>query len=54
MRASALPKKYGWGAHYDGQGRIALYAMESEAYRQFADGQVSGVKVVAALRSKRV
>jgi Family of unknown function (DUF6157) len=53
MRASVLPKKYGWGVHYDGQGRIALYAMESEEYRRFAVGAVAGVKVVAALRSQR-
>src|SRR5579871_4042038 len=23
LRASMLPKRYGWGAHYDGKGRIA-------------------------------
>ncbi|HKB39826.1 MAG TPA: DUF6157 family protein [Gemmataceae bacterium] len=53
MRASALPKKYGWGVHYDGEGRLALYAMESAEYRRFAAGRVLGVKVVAAMRSKR-
>jgi hypothetical protein len=53
MRASALPKKYGWGVHYDGVGRLALHAMESEAYRRFAAGGVGGVKIVAALRSER-
>jgi hypothetical protein len=53
MRASALPKKYGWGVHYDGEGRLALHAMQSEAYRRFAAGRVGGVKIVAALRSKR-
>lgn len=29
MRASPLTKKYGWGAHYDEQGKIAIYAVES-------------------------
>jgi len=53
MRASPLPKRYGWGVHYDGRGRLALYAMESEEYRRFAEGKVDGVKVEAALRSKR-
>ena len=53
MRASALPKTYGWGVHYDGRGRLALYAVESEAYRRFAAGAVEGVKVVPAMRSKR-
>jgi hypothetical protein len=53
MRASALPKKYGWGVHYDAAGRLALYAMESDTYRRFAEGGMSGVAVVAALRRKR-
>lgn len=52
LRASLLPKKYGWGIHYDGEGRIALYPMESDAYRRFA--QAEGVTtLVLALRSKR-
>ena len=53
MQASALPKKYGWGVHYDGLGQLALYPMESEEYRQFARGEVFGVKIVVAMRSKR-
>lgn len=53
MQASTLPKRYGWGIHYDSRGRLALYAMESEEYRQFAAGKVAGVKVVLAMRSKR-
>ena len=53
MRTSPLPKRYGWGVHYDGHGRLALYAMESEEYQHFVKGKVSGVQLVAALRSKR-
>lgn len=53
MRASALPKKYGFGVHYDGDGKIALYPMESEPYRWFADGKEEGVKVEYAMRSKK-
>ena len=53
MRASAFPKRYGWGVHYDSKGRLALYPVESAEYKQFAAGNVKGVKVVAALRSKR-
>lgn len=53
MRTSPLPKQYGWGVHYDGRGRLALYAVESAEYRAFAAGRVKGVKVVAAMRSKR-
>jgi hypothetical protein len=53
MRASPLPKKYGWGVHHDGAGRMALYGVGSEEYRWFASGSVGGVEVVVALRSKR-
>jgi len=53
MRASPLPKQYGWGVHHDGAGRIALFAVESEEYRRFARGVVVGVKVVVALRARR-
>jgi hypothetical protein len=53
MRASPLPKKYGWGVHHDASGRIALYGIESAEYKRFAGGAVRGVEVVAAMRSKR-
>ena len=53
MRASPLPKRFGWGVHHDREGRIALVAVNSEGYRRFAEGLVDGVEVVAALRSKR-
>ncbi|SIN83914.1 hypothetical protein SAMN05444166_1205 [Singulisphaera sp. GP187] len=52
LRASLLPKKYGWGIHYDGQGRIALYPMESDAYRRFVQGE-GATTLVIALRNKR-
>lgn len=51
MRASLLPKKYGWGVHYDGKGRLALYPSESAAYARFTQAG-SGVTLVYALRSK--
>jgi uncharacterized protein DUF6157 len=53
MRASALPKKFGWGVHYDSRGKLALFAAESADYRRFASGKVCGVTLVAALRTKR-
>lgn len=52
MRASPLPKKFGWGVHHDAKGRIALYGAESDEYRRFAKG-VDGVAVFNAMRSKR-
>jgi Family of unknown function (DUF6157) len=55
MRASMLPKKYGWGVHYDQEGRLALYGMETEEYRRFVQnsGTGDGPKLVFAMRSSR-
>lgn len=53
LRSSALAKKYGWGFHYDSQGRIAIYAMESKEYKQLSRGGQTGRKILAAMRSKR-
>lgn len=53
MRASPLPKTYGWGVHHDAEGRIALHGVETDDYRRFAKGSVVGVAVVAAMRNKR-
>lgn len=52
LRASALPKKYGWGFHFNKAGQVALVAMESDEYKTFA-GARGGVKVLTAMRSKR-
>lgn len=51
MRASPLTKKYGWGAHYDKDGRIAIYAVESTEYRRFVNDKT--IKKYSAMRSKR-
>ncbi len=51
LRASPLTKRYGWGIHYNEQGKIALYAVESQAYKDFvADATI---KKIPAMRSKR-
>ena len=51
FRASALGKKYGWGVHCDKDGKIAIYAVESEEYQRLAgDG---GVKHIKAMRSTK-
>lgn len=51
FRASPLTKRYGWGIHSDAEGKVALYALESEAYRQFVADE--SLKKVKAMRSKR-
>lgn len=59
LRASDLGKRYGWGIHSDAEGRVALYGVETEAYRRLAAGgaAVEGGPPVAvvnrAMRSKR-
>lgn len=51
LRASALTKRYGWGAHYNADGKIALYGVETEEYQRFVE--FGHVKVITATRGKR-
>ena len=51
MRASPLGKRYGWGVHSDKDGKIAIYAVESPEYNQFATDEK--LKHTRAMRSKR-
>ena len=51
MRASPLTKTHGFGAHYDDEGRIAIYPVESEAYGRLANNP--GLRVEMAMRSRR-
>ena len=53
MRASALPKKYGWGVHHDEAGKIAIYAMDSKEYAKFMQASSASPKLIFAVRSKR-
>ncbi len=53
LRASLLPKKYGWGAHYDHAGKIAIYAIESAAYQFFSQPAGDTPKQLMAMRNKR-
>lgn len=50
LRASALTKRYGWGAHYDENGKIALYAVDSDEYKEFV---ATCPNQLLAMRSKR-
>lgn len=53
MRASALTRRYGFGAHYNDQGRIALYGVESVEYQAFVRRLQGTPRLIAALRSRR-
>lgn len=51
LRTSPLAKQYGWGIHSNEEGKIALVAVESEAYAALmAD---DAIKKVAAMRKSR-
>ena len=51
FRASALTKRCGWGVHSDKDGKVAIYAVESEAYRCFASEK--NLRHVRAMKSGR-
>lgn len=52
LRASALPKRYGWGIHFDREGKIGLYGLHSEEYQKFMDDH--SLKHLKAMRSSRI
>ena len=53
LRASMLPKKFGWGIHFNAEGKLALVPMESEEYQQFVEGAKGDLKVLAAMRNSK-
>ena len=53
LRASPLPKSYGWGLHYDGEGRITLHAVDSPEYgRLRSDPAITQLRAMRSHRSK--
>jgi len=53
LRASPLPKQYGWGVHFDTGGKTALYGAESEAYRAFSANAARRLKAMRSSRASR-
>lgn len=51
FRASPLTKQFGWGIHFDSDGKIALYGIETQQYQHFIDD--SNLKKVKAMRTSR-
>jgi len=51
LRSSPLTKRYGWGIHFNHEGKLALSGMESNEYQKFVEDQ----KVIKtkAMRSSR-
>ena len=51
LRASGLGKRFGWGIHADAEGRVALYAVDSDRYMALAmDPDIAQTR---AMRTKR-
>ncbi len=50
LRASPLARTYGWGFHFDKEGKVALYAVNSTEYKKLAK---QAKKQVKAMRSSR-
>lgn len=53
LRASPLPKTFGWGLHYDPQGRITLHAIDSPEYaRLCADDTLTQLRAMRSSRAR--
>ena len=52
LRASSLPKRYGWGLLFDEAGKVSLVPMESEQYKALSK-KSSGVTLLKAMRNQR-
>lgn len=51
LRSSPLPKRYGWGLHFNENGKIALYGSETGEYRNFINDK--NLTILKAMRSKK-
>jgi hypothetical protein len=54
LRASMLPKKYGWGIHFNDEGKMALVPRESPDYQRFVESGDGSLKVLAAMRNSKM
>ena len=51
LRSSPLGKRYGWGFHFDSEGRVALVPKGSERYEECSGAP--DIRQLKAMRSKR-
>lgn len=51
LRTSALAKRYGWGFHFDGRGRVGAVPVDSLDYQRFVDDP--DLRQLQAMRSSR-
>lgn len=48
-----LAKTFGWGFHFDSDGRITLYAVDSPEYRRLSsDPELSQLRAMRSRRSR--
>lgn len=52
FRASPLTKKFGFGIHSDGKGKVAMYGCETEQYKDFIIDP--SVRKIKAMRSTKI
>ncbi len=51
FRSSPLTKRYGWGVHANGEGKIAIYTADSKEYQRFLSDD--SIRKVKAMRSNK-
>ncbi len=51
FRASPLTKRYGWGVHYDSEGKMAIYGAETLEYKKMINND--NLKVIKAMKSAK-
>jgi hypothetical protein len=51
LRCSPLAKRYGWGFHFDAEGKIAVHPAGSSSYKKLAADR--SLEQVPAMRSKK-
>jgi hypothetical protein len=49
FRASPLTKRYGWGIHFDKDGKMAIYGAETSEYETFSNDKQ--LKIIKAMKS---
>ncbi len=51
MRTSPLPKSYGWGLHFNAEGKVALVGVETQKYERLVKDPT--LQHTTAMRSRR-
>ncbi len=51
LRTSALGKRYGWGIHYNAEGKMAMYGIDSKEYQTYSKDK--SLKIIKAINNTR-